>query len=228
VIFLVASKEHETIESEQEAASSDKLAAETEEEAEEDLAEKQPFELPTINLPKWLTILLMIIPAAIFVTIIIILDQYNIFSTSTQAVAIIAITGLALFGITVIADLIYRNFFVYRMLQYERKKSHVYKDIIQERRTERAKTDKYEEYEDEYIYEDDDKEIDMEEEEYFDEEEEEPEYYYEKEKTIDEDKYYRMKSLIFRGGIFSIVIVNGIILLLAALILQIFYAGGFQ
>ena len=192
---------------------------------EENNEKKSTFKIPEIKLPKWALILLMILPAAIFITIIMLVDVYVGFSESINPIAIIAIVGIGIIGFVVIGDMVYRNYFSYRMVRRESAKAKIYKEIIRDKQ--KAKEDKarYESIEDEYEYEDDE---DSDEYEYEDDEPEIDEYQYDLEPEIDEEEYYRLRSLIFRGGLFSILIVNGLIILAAAAILQLTYGGGFS
>lgn len=200
-------------------------------EAEELEEESEPrFSLPEIKLPKWLLIVLMIVPAGLIIGIILII-QYKVgFPTNINPIAIIGITGVSLVGITVLGDMAYRNFFVYRLMRRESTKARVYKQIMKDRKEEEKAKAKYEIIEDEYVYDEDSEEYEDFDEAMDSEEDEEDleidEYQYEEPKD-EEEKYYKMKSLIFRGGLFSILLINGLILLIAAVILQATIGGGF-
>ena len=191
---------------------------------EQNLEEKQDIELdndklkPLVKLPLWLRIILMILPAGIIVGIIMAIDLTVGFPENLFPTAVIAITGLSLFGIVVIGDMLYRNVFVYRMLQMESKKSRVYKQIIKDKKEE-AEAKARHEFEQESEYEYDDEEI-------YEEEDEETEYKYDVEEDTLQDNY-KMKSYILRGGILTILIVNAVLLLVLAAILQGTYYGGF-
>ena len=195
-------------------------------EEDDDEIQTRKFKWPEIKLPKWALIILMIIPAAIFIMIILLVDIYVGFPTNINPIAIIGITGIGLVMLVVISDMVYRNYFSYRLVRRESAKSKVYKEILRERQERKAASAKQEylEAEDEYEYE------------YDDEEEEKPtkpepkanDYDYEEKVDDEEEKYYRLRSLIFRGGLFSILIVNGLIILIAAFILQLTYGGGFN
>lgn len=196
------------------------------------------------RLPKWARITLMIAPAFVFAFIIILIDYFiNLKSKGIFPMAILAITSLGLIGFATIGDWLYRNFFVTRMLRHESKKAHVYKQIIRERQEERKIQKKHEfiqeeesaqessayQYDEEYAY---DEEYDYDEgdaykeEAEFDDEEEEYEYEIEEE-LLDEKEYYRMKSLVLRGGLFTMILTNGLILLTLAFLLQLIFYGGF-
>jgi len=180
------------------------------------------FKLPEIHLPKWALITLMIVPAAIFIAIILLVDIYVGFPEKINPIAVISLVGVCLVGIVVISDMAYRNYFSYRMVRRESAKSKIYKDIIRERQEKKSAEAKFEfDEEDEYEYEEDEEEIKAKQKAILEE------YDYE-EIEDDEQKYYRMKSLLFRGGIFSILIVNGLIILVTAFILQLTYGGGFN
>ena len=118
------------------------------------------------------------------------------------------------------------------MVRRENMKSKIYKDIIKDKQKKKDLTTKHDYLDDEYQYEedeeDDDDEEDIEFVEDISEADEIDEYEYELDDEDPEDKYYKMKSLIFRGGIFSILIVNGFLLLILAFILQATYGGGFS
>lgn len=206
---------------------------ETKEEIEENVEDKDEtgdkseakikrFKLPEIHLPKWALITLMIVPAAIFITIILLVDIYVGFPEKINPIAVISLVGVCLVGIVVISDMAYRNYFSYRMVRRESAKSKIYKDIIRERQEKKSAEAKFEfDEDDEYKYEEDEEEIKVKQKAILEE------YDYE-EVEDDEQKYYRMKSLLFRGGIFSILIVNGLIILVTAFILQLTYGGGFN
>lgn len=199
---------------------------EVEKEDTDSKGESKKFKWLEIKLPKWALIILMIIPAAIFITIILLVDIYVGFPTNINPIAVIGITGIGLVMLVVIADMAYRNYFSYRLVRRESAKSKVYKEILRERQERKAASSKQEflDVEDEYEYEYDD-----EEEELTKQEPKTNEYdYEEKLDDDDEEKYYRLRSLIFRGGLFSILIVNGLIILVAAFILQLTYGGGFN
>ncbi|MFW9922045.1 MAG: hypothetical protein ACFFDW_02025 [Candidatus Thorarchaeota archaeon] len=203
----------------------------------EETEPKKRFSFLQIKLPKWALALLMTIPSAIIVSTIILVDFYVGFPANINPIAIIAIIGISLVGIAVVSDMLFRNYFIYRMIRRENVKSKIYKEIIKERETEKKAKAQFEYSEDEYEYDEEgeeyeegeetDEEIVESEQESDELEEEEDEYQYDVEEE-DESKYYRMKSLLLRGGIFSILFVNGIILLGLAVILQLTYAGGFQ
>jgi hypothetical protein len=193
-------------------------ATESDEASSEEMSKKR-FE-PYVKLPKWLRIILMFVPAIIIAGIIILIDETVEFPASINPAAIIAIIGFAIFGIVVLGDMVYRNIFVYQMLRREARKSRVYKQILKERE-EKTRQQIIEE-EDEYEYDDDEvEEDDSETEEY----EKEKEYSYDVET---ERESYRIKSFTIRGGIMSILLVNGLLLLAAAAILQVFLYGGFS
>ncbi|MHA1125977.1 MAG: hypothetical protein ACTSO7_09530 [Candidatus Heimdallarchaeota archaeon] len=225
----------ESVEHEDEEESINDLQDESSEENGEE-EESKP------RLPKWAKILLMILPAVTFATIIILVDQFVGFPENVSANAVIALTGIGLLGFVVIGDMLYRNIFVSRMLRRETKKSKIYREILDDKKKAKLERSRFDELDvdaesedDEYSYEevDDDEEFvdELESEEEFDEEdeeyyEEESEYQYDSEDD-DESKYYRTKSLAVRGGIFSILIVNALIILGLAVIFQIALYGGF-
>ncbi len=191
---------------------------------------------PLVQLPKWLRIILMIIPGLLIAGFIVIVDKFiHPFPLGTiTPPAVMAIGGIALFGIVVFGDMIYRNIFVYRMLRKESAKSKVYKEIIKEKKAEKeAKTRQeiIDEEEDDYEYDDDEEELEEDEEleEGLDELDEEipekEEYSYDIE---EEDETYRIKSYVVRGGIITILLVNSVILLLSAAIFQYTVYGGFH
>ncbi|NHJ39286.1 MAG: hypothetical protein FK731_04580 [Asgard group archaeon] len=198
--------------------------------SQEDDLEKDRFE-PYVKLPKWLRIILMIIPASIIAAIIITVDKTIGFPETIFPTAIMALIGMAIFGIVVIGDMVYRNVFVYKMLRYESRKSRVFKQIIKERK-EASEKSRYEyEQSDEYEYDDEDfdkdeleSEDDIEEEEYDDDEIHKDEYTYDLEEGRQQ---YKMKSFILRGGIITILTINGILLVVLAAIFQIALYGGF-
>ncbi|MBD3191513.1 MAG: hypothetical protein GF308_12765 [Candidatus Heimdallarchaeota archaeon] len=213
-----------------------------EEEIDEDSAEESWIKR---HLPKWARITLMIAPALVLALTVILIDYYiDLKSKGIFPMSILAVTSIALIGFATLGELVYRNFFVTRMLRHESKKARVYKQIIQERQEEQELHKKYEfvgdeettreaeglaqetsdyQYEDEYEYDDE-----------YNEEEEEgafaataAEYEYEVEDPYDEKKYYQIKSLILRGGIFTMILTNGLILIVLAVLLQMFFYGGF-
>ncbi len=199
---------------------------------DDDEQEPRRFKLPEIKLPKWALILLMTIPSFLIAGTIILIDYYVGFPANINPIAIIGIIGMVLFGIAVLGDMAYRNFFIYRMVRRENTKSKIYKEIIKDKQQKKDAATKHDYLDDEYTYEDDDEEDEDEEELEFEEDLDEAddvdEYEYEIDEKDPEDKYYKMKSLIFRGGIFSILIVNGFLLLILAFILQTTYGGGFN
>jgi len=209
---------------------------ENEEDSDEDIqdgfSKEDEEEVATSRLPKWPKILLMILPAALYVTIIVLVDHFVGFPEKLHANALIAITGVSLLGFVVIGDMLYRNVFIYRMLRRESKKSKIYKEILRDKKEAKAEKIRFDELddEDEYSYEDDelieDEEEQLESDEDYEEYEVEDEYEYDYEDE-DDSKYYRTKSLAIRGGIFSILIVNAFILIGLAVILQIALYGGF-
>ena len=194
--------------------------------------ERRRFKLPEIKLPKWALILLMTIPSILIAGTIILIDYYVGFPENINPIAIIGIIGLVLFGVAVLGDMAYRNFFIYRMVRRENTKSKIYKEILREKQQKKDAATKHAYSDDEYIYEDDeeddDEEIEFEEDISEADEFDVDEYEYELDEADSEDKYYKMKSLIFKGGIFSIIIVNGFLLLILAFILQGTYGGGFN
>jgi len=211
------------LESEEQEPTEDVLDASTEENVEE--AESKP------RLPKWAKILLMILPAAIFVTTITLVDHFVGFPASVSANAVTALTGIGLLGVVVIADTIYRNIFVTRMIRRENTKAKIYKEILRDKKEAKVEKSRFDETDEDYSYEEDEEFEDdpdsAEEFDEFDEEEiEEEEYQYDSEDE-DETKHYRTKSLAIRGGLFSILIVNALIILGLAVILQIALYGGF-
>ncbi|MCF2142121.1 MAG: hypothetical protein K9W42_00275 [Candidatus Heimdallarchaeota archaeon] len=183
---------------------------------------------PLVRIPKWLRYPMMFIPAGIIAGIVIIIDRTVGFPETIFPAAIIALIGLATFFLVVIGDMLYRNIFVYRMLRQENKRARVYKEIIREREATRRAQAKYEledeEPEDEYEYDEDEEEFEEEEEE--EQAELEDEYSYEE--LEDEQTSYRLKSFILRGGLVSILIVNSLVLLILAAILQKALYGGFS
>jgi len=196
----------------------------------DDEQEPRRFKLPEIKLPKWALILLMTIPSFLIAGTIILIDYYVGFPSHINPIAIIGIIGVVLFGIAVLGDMAYRNFFIYRMIRRENTKSKIYKEIIKDKQQKKDAATKHDYLDDEYTYEDDEDEEELEFEEHIDEADDfdVDEYEYEADETDPEDKYYKIKSLIFRGGIFSILIVNGFLLLILAFILQTTYGGGFN
>ncbi|MBN1330061.1 MAG: hypothetical protein JXA54_11365 [Candidatus Heimdallarchaeota archaeon] len=186
---------------------------------------------PIIKIPKWLRYMLMFLPAMVITAIIILTDQFwHEYPETINPTAILAIGGLAIFGLVVIGDMVYRNIFVYKMLRTETKRSRVYKQILKEKKAEKAAQERYEyeeEEEEEYEYDEEESELEEEEEEeekYIEEEE----YKYDVETVDDDREHFRMKSYILRGGILSIALVNAIILLLFAVIFQLTLYGGFN
>ncbi len=191
--------------------------------------ENRKFKLPEIKLPKWALILLMTIPSFLIAGTIILIDYYVGFPENVNPVAVIGLVGMVFFGFAVLGDMAYRNFFVYKMVRRENTKSKIYKEIIKDKQQKKDRSTKHEYLDDdEYQYEEDEDDDEVEFEEDISEADEIDEYVYELDDEEDsEDKYYKMKSLIFRGGIFSILIVNGLLLLILAFILQGTYGGGF-
>lgn len=182
---------------------------------------------PMVKLPKWLRYLLMFLPALIITAIIILTDQFwHEFPDTVNPTAILALSGIGIMGIVILGDVAYRNIFVYRMLRVETKRSRIYKQILKEKKDEKAAQDRYEyeEDEEEEEYEYDIEEGDEEEEEEYVEEEE---YKYDLEEIDDDREHFRMKSYILRGGILSIALVNALILLAFAAIFQLTLYGGF-
>ena len=196
--------------------------------------ETEEEEISKPRLPKWAKILLMILPAAIFITTIVLVDHFYPFPDSVSPNAVIALTGIGLLGFVVISDMLYRNLFVSRMLRRETKKSKIYKEILKDKKETKKEKTRFDELDEDYSYdEEEDEEFvdELESQEEFDEiddeeYEEEEEYQYDSEDD-DDSKYYRTRSLAIRGGIFSILIVNSLIILAAAVILQIALYGGF-
>ncbi len=192
-----------------------------EEETDEEEDKKRKFD-PLVRMPKWLRIILMFLPAFIYTAIILLVDHYVGFPNTINPMALIAIPGIALFFLLVVGDMVYRNFFMYKMLRGETRKTRVYRQIIKERKEEQSAKDRYEyeEEEDEYDY-------DEAEDEDFEEEEEKEEYVYAAEDELTEDEYYRMKSYLLRGGIMTILLVNAIVLLGLAALFQLILGEGF-
>lgn len=198
-----------------------------EETLEEDL-ENERYE-PYVKLPKWLRIILMLLPASIIVGIIIAIDKTVGFPETIFPTAIMAIIGMVIFGIVVIGDMVYRNVFVYKMLRYESRKSRVYKQILKERKDDAAKSRYEHDQIEEYEYDDEEDDIESEKED-MEQEEDDEEIYEKEEYTYDleeERQQYKLKSFILRGGIMTILIVNGILLVALAAIFQIVLYGGF-
>jgi hypothetical protein len=208
------------------------------------------FRLPQISLPKWLIFFLGFLIPGIHIMIILLIDHYRGFPATINPIALIALPGLALLGFVAISELLYRNVIVYSALQKESRDARRYKKIIKDQEEKEAISKKYEyieddnqemdsnetngeltesDYEDEYVYEDDDDYENYEDEYvYEDDEDYEDEYVYEDEISEEERRNrYKMKSLVFRGGIFSVLSLMSIVLLALAFILQIFYMGGF-
>ncbi len=195
-----------------------------EEETNEEEDKKRKFE-PLVRLPKWLRIILMFLPAFIYTAIILLVDHYVGFPEKYNPMAFIALPGIALFFLVVIGDMVYRNFFMYKMLRSETRKTRVYRQIIKERKEEQGAKARYE-----YEEEDDDDDYEYDEEsddEDFEEEEEKDEYVYDAEDELTEDEYYRMKSYLLRGGIMTILLVNAIVLLGLAALFQLILGEGF-
>ncbi len=194
-----------------------------EEETNEEEDKKRKFE-PLVRMPKWLRIILMFLPAFIYTAIILLVDHYVGFPEKYNPMAFIALPGSALFFLVVIGDMVYRNFFMYKMLRSETRKTRVYRQIIKERKEEQGAKARYE-YEEEndddedYEYDEDDED--------FEEEEEKDEYVYDAEDELTEDEYYRMKSYLLRGGIVTILLVNAIVLLGLAALFQLILGEGF-
>ncbi len=201
-----------------------------EEETDEEEEKKRKFD-PLVRMPKWLRIILMFLPAFIYTAIILLVDHYVGFPDTINPMALIAIPGLALFFLVVIGDMVYRNFFMYKMMRSETRKTRVYRQIIKERKEEQSAKDRYEyeeaEDDDEYDYDDDDEESEEGEDEELKVEEEKEEYVYDTEDELTEDEYYRMKSYLLRGGIMTILLVNAIVLLGLAAIFQLILGEGF-
>jgi len=187
-----------------------------------ELANEQDFQ-PMVKMPKWLRYLLMFLPAGIVAGIVITIDKTVGFPETIFPTAILALTGLSLFFLVVLGDMVYRNVFVYRMLRQESKKARVYKELIKEREERRRAHSKYEleEEVDEYEYDEDEEETEEAEEIV----EPEEEYLYDLEE--EERPSYRIKSYVVRGGLLSILIANSVVLLILAAILQFSLYGGF-
>ncbi len=193
--------------------------------------ETEEEEISKPRLPKWAKILLMILPATIFITTIVLVDHFYPFPDTVSPNAVIALTGIGLLGFVVIADMLYRNLFVSKMLRRETKKSKIYKEILKDKKDAKKEKTRFDELDEDYSYEEDEEDEEfvdeLESQEEFDEiDDEEEEYQYDSEDD-DDSKYYRTRSLAIRGGIFSILIVNSLIILVAAVILQIALYGGF-
>lgn len=201
----------------------------------EDDTEQEPkrFKLLEIKLPKWLLILLMTIPSFLVAGTIVLIDYYVGFPEDINPIAVIGVIGMACVGLAILGDMAYRNFFIYRMIQRANMKSKIYKELIKEKQQKKDAAATKQDYldDDEYDYEgyeeDNDEEIEFEEDIPEADQLDVDEYEYDLDDEDPEDKYYKMKSLIFRGGIFSILIVNGFLLLILAFILQTTYGGGF-
>lgn len=194
----------------------------TQEETNEEEDKKRKFE-PLVRMPKWLRIILMFLPAFIYTSTILLVDHYVGFPEKYNPMAFIALPGIAIFFLVVIGDMIYRNFFMYKMMRSETRKTRVYRQIIKERKEEQGAKARYEyeeEDEDEYEY-------DYDEAEAFEVEEEKDEYVYDVEDELTEDEYYRMKSYLLRGGIMTILLVNAIVLLGLAALFQLILGEGF-
>jgi hypothetical protein len=208
--------------------SSEEITSNEEAELTKEEIEKRRFE-PYVKIPKWLRIILMILPASIIVGIILIIEYTVGFPETIFPTAIMAIIGMSVFGLVVLGDMAYRNVFVYKMLRHESRRSKVYKQILKDRKEASAKsrqeqTDEYEYDEEDEIEEDD---VEYKEEDMEDDDEEiiKEEYTYDLE---DERQHYKIKSFILRGGIITILIVNGMLLVILAAILQIALFGGFN
>lgn len=194
-----------------------------EEETNEEEDKKRKLE-PLVRMPKWLRIILMFLPAFIYTGTILLVDHYVGFPEKYNPMAFIALPGVAIFFLVVIGDMVYRNFFMYKMLRSETRKTRVYRQIIKERKEEQGAKARYEydeeEDEDEYEY-------DYDEAENFEVEEEKEEYVYDAEDELTEDEYYQMKSYLLRGGIMTILLVNAIVLLGLAALFQLILGEGF-
>ena len=198
----------------------------TQEETNEEEDKKRKLE-PLVRMPKWLRIILMFLPAFIYTGTILLVDHYVGFPEKYNPMAFIALPGIAIFFLVVIGDMVYRNFFMYKMFRSETRKTRVYRQIIKERKTEQGAKARYEyedEDEDEYDYDEDDEEAEDED---FEVEEEKEEYVYDAEDELTEDEYYRMKSYLLRGGIMTILLVNAIVLLGLAALFQLILGEGF-
>ena len=197
----------------------------TQEETNEEEDKKRKFE-PLVRMPKWLRIILMFLPAFIYTGTILLVDHYAGFPEKYNPMAFIALPGIAIFFLVVIGDMVYRNFFMYKMLRSETRKTRVYRQIIKERKEEQGAKARYEyeDEEDEYDYDEEYEEVEDED---FDEEEEKEEYVYDAEDELTEDEYYRMKSYLLRGGIITILLVNAIVLLGLAALFQLILGEGF-
>ena len=195
-----------------------------EEETDEKEEKERKFE-PLVRMPKWLRIILMFLPALIIAGTILLVDHYVGFPEKYNPMAFIALPGIAIFFLVVVGDMVYRNFFMYRMLRGETRKTRVYRQIIKERKAEQEVKARYEyEDEDEYYYDD---ELEEDEEGDFEEVDEKEEYLYDAEDELTEDEYYRMKSYLLRGGIMTILLVNSIVLLALAALFQLILGEGF-
>lgn len=207
--------------------SSEEITSNEEAELSDEELEKRRFE-PYVKIPKWLRIILMILPASIIVGIILIIEYTVGFPETIYPTAVMAIIGMSVFGLVVLGDMGYRNIFVYKMLRHESRKSKVYKQILKEKKESTVKS--HQEQIDEYEYDDEEfEEDDVEnEEEDMEEDEEEiidEEYTYD---LVDDRQHFKLKSFILRGGIVTVLIVNGMLLVVLAAILQIALFGGFS
>ncbi len=196
-----------------------------EEETDEKEEKERKFD-PLVRMPKWLRIILMFLPALIFTGTILLVDHYVGFPEKYNPMAFIALPGIAIFFLVVVGDMVYRNFFMYKMLRGETRKTRVYRQIIKERKAEQEGKARYEyEEEDEYYYDND--ELEEDEEEDFEGVEAKEEYVYDAEDELTEDEYYRMKSYLLRGGLMTILLVNSIVLLALAALFQLILDKGF-
>ena len=212
----------------------------TEEEQEEEILDEETSDIKSkiynvfaYKFPKWALILFSILPSLLIAGTIILVDYFVGFPENINPIAIIGIIALVLIGIVVLGDMAYRNFFIYRMIRRENTKSKIYKDIIKEKQQQKDASLRYDyvdddAMDDDYVYEDDDEEVEAFEEIELEDEEEIDEYEYNFDEEDPEDKYYKMKSLVFSGGIFTVLILNGVLLLILAFILQTTYGGGFN
>ena len=207
----------------------------TEEEHEEEILDEETSDLKSkifnifaYKFPKWALILFSILPSLLIAGTIILVDYLVGFPDNINPIAIIGIIALVLIGVVVLGDMAYRNFFIYRMIRRENTKSKIYKEIIKEKQQKKDPTIYVDEdaMDDDYSYEDDEDEEEFEEE--LDDQDEIDEYEYNFDEEDPEDKYYKMKSLVFSGGIFTVLILNGVLLLILAFILQTTYGGGFS
>lgn len=204
----------------------EKLDIALEEETDEKEEKKRKFE-PLVRIPKWLRIILMFLPAFIIAGTILLVDHFVGFPEKYNPMAFIALPGIAIFFLVVIGDMFYRNFFMYKMLRGETRKTRVYRQIIKDRKADQEAKARHDyEDEDEYYY-DEDNDLVEDEEEDFEEEDEKEEYVYDAEDELTEDEYYRMKSYLLRGGIMTILLVNSIVLLVLAAIFQLILGQGF-